>query len=107
MSRRNRQFLYRFAAVLSLALWLALAAAEAWEPFHAWLHSGAIPAADNCPVAALQQGKLAASAMVVLAAVLLASVAAARFVAFPSRFAPPSPPDARGPPADRLAVVAA
>ena len=105
MSRRKRQFLCRSAAVLSLLLWLALAVAEAWEPFHAWLHGGSIPDTDNCPVAALQQGKLAISAVAAVVVLFLASVVAFRFVLPPFVASLPLP-DVRGPPVDRLAVVA-
>jgi len=106
MSRRTRQFLCRSAAVLSLLLWLALAVAEAWEPFHAWLHGGSIPDSDNCPVAALQQGKLVTSAAAAVVVLFLASVVAFRFVVFPPFLASLPIPDVRGPPVDRLAVVA-
>jgi len=106
MSRRKGRFLYRSAAVLSLVLWLALAAAEAWGPFHAWLHGGSIPDTDNCPVAALQQGKLVTSAAAAVVVLFLASVVAFRFVVFPPFVASLPLPDVRGPPGNRLAVVA-
>ena len=106
MSRRKGRFLYRSAAVLSLVLWLALAAAEAWGPFHAWLHGGSIPDTDNCPVAALQQGKLVSSAVAAVVVLFLASIVAFRFVVFPPFVASLPLPDVRGPPVDRLAVVA-
>ena len=106
MRRRKGRFLYRSAAVLSLVLWLALAAAEASEPFHAWLHGGSIPDTDNCPVAALQQGKLVTSAAVAVVVLFLASIVAFRLVVF-TPFAAFLPlPDVRGPPVDRLAVAA-
>jgi len=82
MSRRKRQILCRSAAVLSLLLWLALPVAEAWEPFHAWLHGGSIPDGDNSPVAALQQGKVATAALAVIPVVSLASVAVVRVASF-------------------------
>jgi len=105
MSRRKGRFLYRSAAVLSLVLWLVLAAAEAWGPFHAWLHGGSIPDTDNCPVAALQQGKLATSAVAAVVVLFLASVVAFRFVLPPFVASLPLP-DVRGPPGNRHAVVA-
>ena len=106
MRRRKGRFLYGSAAVLSLVLWLALAVAEAWGPFHAWLHGGSIPDTDNCPVAALQQGKLVTSAAAAVVALFLASIVAFRFVVFPPFVASHPLPDVRGPPVDRLAVVA-
>ena len=105
MSRRKHQILCRSAAVLSLLLWLALAAAEAWGPFHAWLHGGPIPDTDNCPVAALQQGNLVTSAAGAVVVLFLASVVAFRFVLPPFVASVPLP-DVRGPPVERLAVVA-
>ena len=106
MSRRERQFLYRFVAVLSLVLWLALAAAETWEPIHAWLHGGAVPHNDNCPVAVLRDGKLAISPTAVIAGPVLASVVAFTFLISPPFVASIPLPDVRGPPANRLAVAA-
>jgi len=107
LSCRKAQFLYRAAAVLSLVLWLALAAAGAWEPFHAWLHGGSIPDSDDCPVAALQQGKLVASAAAAVVVLVLAGVVAFRFVVFPPFVASVPLPDVRGPPVNWLAVAAA
>ena len=106
MSRRKGQFLYRSAAVLSLVLLLVLATAEAWEPFHAWLHGGSIPDADNCPVAALQQGKLVTSAAAAVVVLFLASVVVLRVTFFLPFVASVPLPDVRGPPVERLAVVA-
>ena len=32
--------------------------AEAWTPFHAWLHGGAIPENDECTLVLLSHGKI-------------------------------------------------
>ena len=45
-------------AILSLALWLFMMAAEAYMPLHAWLHGGSIPDDDDCAVVALAHGKV-------------------------------------------------
>ena len=51
--------LYRAAGVLSLALWLFMAAAELYSPLHAWMHGGAIPNDDNdCAIVAIAHGKI-------------------------------------------------
>jgi hypothetical protein len=58
-NRRFRQRLYLAAALLSLAVWLFMAAAELWTPLHAWLHGGAIPVDDDdCAIVALAHGKI-------------------------------------------------
>lgn len=45
--------------VLSLALWLFMAVAEAWSPLHSWLHGGTIPLDDNdCAIVAIAHGKI-------------------------------------------------
>lgn len=58
MNRRNRQRLYAAMAVLSLAVWLFMAAAEACTPLHAWLHGGTIPDNDDCAIVAVTHGKV-------------------------------------------------
>jgi hypothetical protein len=70
MSHRNRQFVHGAVSILTLALWLLMAAAEAWTPLHAWLHGGEIPD-DDCPVAMIHHGKVD-SATPAVAAVCLA-----------------------------------
>jgi hypothetical protein len=51
--------LYRAAGVLSLVLWLFMAAAELCTPLHAWLHGGTIPTNDNdCAIVAIAHGKI-------------------------------------------------
>lgn len=57
LNRRARQRLYAAAAILSLAVWLFMAAAEACTPLHAWLHGGTIPDNDNCAIVAITHGK--------------------------------------------------
>jgi hypothetical protein len=58
MNRRLRQRFYAATAVLSLAVWLFMAAAEMWTPLHVWLHGGAIPDDDDCAIVALVHGKI-------------------------------------------------
>ena len=58
LNRRTRQRLYAATAVLSLAIWLFMAVAEAYTPLHAWLHGGSIPDDDDCAIAALTHGKV-------------------------------------------------
>ena len=53
-----RQRLYAATAILSLAVWLFMAAAEMWTPLHAWLHGGSIPDNDDCAIVALVHGKI-------------------------------------------------
>jgi hypothetical protein len=58
-SRRIRQRLYLAAGVLSLAVWLFMAAAELCTPLHAWLHGGTIPDNDDdCAIVAIAHGKI-------------------------------------------------
>lgn len=58
MNRRTRQHLYAVTAVLSLAVWLFMAVAEAYTPLHAWLHGGTIPDDDDCAIVAFTHGKV-------------------------------------------------
>jgi hypothetical protein len=45
--------------VLSLAVWLFMAAAETWSPLHAWLHGGTIPKDDDdCAIVCIAHGKI-------------------------------------------------
>jgi hypothetical protein len=60
MNRRAREKFFAATAVLSLAIWLFMAAAEMWTPLHAWLHGGAIPDDDDCAIVALAHGKIEA-----------------------------------------------
>ena len=58
-SRRTRARIYFATGVLSLALWLFMAAAEAYSPLHAWLHGGTIPKDDDdCAIIAIAHGKI-------------------------------------------------
>jgi hypothetical protein len=59
VSRRTRQRLHLAAGVLSLVVWLFMAAAETWSPLHAWLHGGTIPKDDDdCAIVCIAQGKI-------------------------------------------------
>jgi hypothetical protein len=53
-----RQRFYAATAILSLVVWLFMAAAEVWTPLHEWLHGGAIPDDDDCAIVALVHGKI-------------------------------------------------
>jgi hypothetical protein len=57
--RRTREKIFAATAVLSLALWLFMAAAEIYTPLHAWLHGGTIPKDDDdCAIVAIAHGKI-------------------------------------------------
>jgi hypothetical protein len=59
INRRTRQRLFLAAGVLSLAIWLFMAAAELCTPLHAWLHCGTIPKDDDdCAIACIAHGKI-------------------------------------------------
>jgi hypothetical protein len=59
INRRWRRRLHAATAVVSLAVWLFMAAAELCAPLHAWLHGGTIPQDDNdCAVVAIAHGKV-------------------------------------------------
>ena len=58
IKRRTRRRLYAAAAVLSLAVWLFMSAAEVCRPLHAWLHGGTIPDDDDCAIVAITHGKV-------------------------------------------------
>jgi hypothetical protein len=59
-----RQRLYLTAGVLSLAVWLFMAAAEVCTPLHAWLHGGTIPEDDDdCAIVAIAHGKIETAAV--------------------------------------------
>jgi hypothetical protein len=58
-NRRTRERIFFAWAVLSLAVWLFMAAAEICSPLHAWLHGGTIPKDDDdCAVVAIAHGKI-------------------------------------------------
>lgn len=47
------------AGILSLAVWLFMAAAELSLPLHAWLHGGTIPKDDDdCAIVCIAHGKI-------------------------------------------------
>ncbi len=107
MSRSVRQKWCAAAALLTLALWLFMLAAEAWTPLHAWMHGGAIPKDDDCPIAQMQQGQVDYVAVVVVVAAFIGFAIIVRFV-FSVPFVASLPlPDVRGPPVGRLAIVTA
>jgi hypothetical protein len=56
LNRRTRRYLHCATGVLSLFVWLFMATAEICPPLHAWLHGGAIPDDDDCPVVAIATG---------------------------------------------------
>jgi hypothetical protein len=59
INRRTREKIFAATAVLSLAIWLFMAAAEIYSPLHAWLHGGTIPKDDDdCAVVAIAHGKI-------------------------------------------------
>jgi hypothetical protein len=57
-NRRTRGWIFTTTAILSLAVWLFVAAAETCAPLHAWLHGGTIPDNDNCAVVAVTHGSV-------------------------------------------------
>ena len=58
-NRRARRRLFAATAIVSLAVWLFMAAAEVCTPLHAWLHGGTIPGNDDdCAIVALIHGKI-------------------------------------------------
>jgi hypothetical protein len=83
ISRRLRQRFHLAAAVLSLAVWLFMAAAEAWSPLHAWLHGGTIPKDDDdCAIVLIAHGKIETAACDVPAAAPVLWVEAAPRIEF-------------------------
>jgi hypothetical protein len=59
INRRTREWIFVAWAVLSLAVWLFMAAAEIYSPLHAWLHGGTIPEHDDdCAIVAIAHGKI-------------------------------------------------
>ena len=74
MSRSARRHFYMATAVLSLALWLLMLAAETSPRLHAWLHGGVIPDDDDCAVMALVHGKVESVDCVVILPVPAAAV---------------------------------
>jgi hypothetical protein len=59
IKRHTRERFFVATAVLSLALWLFMAAAELCTPLHAWLHGGVIPEDDDdCAIVCIAHGKI-------------------------------------------------
>ena len=59
INRRTRERIFFAAAILSLAVWLFMAAAEIYSPLHAWLHGGTIPEDDDdCAIVCIAHGKI-------------------------------------------------
>jgi hypothetical protein len=59
IQRRTRERFLVATAVLSLALWVFMAAAELCTPLHAWLHGGVIPEDDDdCAIVCIAHGKI-------------------------------------------------
>jgi len=86
-------------AILSLALWLFMAVAEAYSPLHAWLHGGAIPDDDDCALVAIAHGKVetvVVAAPVAVPATWIEIVPRLEFSTFRPAIA--FLPDSRGPP---------
>jgi hypothetical protein len=98
-----RQRLYLAAGVLSLAIWLLMAAAEVCTPLHAWLHGGTIPDNDDCAIVAIAHGKVET---VVCAAPAIVPVIGIEIIPqIENSVFYPSPaflPDGRGPPVSLL-----
>lgn len=92
--------MYAATAVLSLAIWLFLAAAELCTPLHAWLHGGAIPDNDDdCAIVAIAHGKVEAVTCAAPVAVAVTWIEVVPRLEF-SVFHPAMVllPDGRGPP---------
>jgi hypothetical protein len=101
ISRRTRQRLYLAAGVLSLAVWLFMAAAELWTPLHAWLHGGTIPDDDDdCAIVAIAHGKIETAPCDVPPAVPVTWIEVPLSIEFSAvSTAIPLLPDGRAPPA--------
>jgi hypothetical protein len=88
-NRRARERIFFAWAVLSLAVWLFMAAAEIYSPLHAWLHGGTIPDDDDdCAIVAIAHGKIETTPFDIPAAMPVTWVEAAPRVEF-SVFIPP------------------
>jgi hypothetical protein len=99
-NHRTRGRVFTATAVLSLAVWVFMATAEAYTPLHAWLHGGSIPDNDDCAVVAIAHGKVESVVAAAPAVVPVTWVEIAPRVEF-SVFCPSTAflPDGRGPPA--------
>jgi len=64
LSRRTRSRLHRATGLVALFAWLFMSSAEFCTPLHEWLHGGAIPDDDDCPVLAIAQGHVDAATVI-------------------------------------------
>ena len=98
-----RQRLYLAAGVLSLAIWLLMAAAEVCTPLHAWLHGGMIPDNDDCAIVAIAHGNIETAVCTVRVAMPVAWIEVTPRIEI-SVFCPSTVflPDGRGPPVSLL-----
>jgi hypothetical protein len=64
LSRRTRSRLHRATGLVALFAWLFMSSAEFCTPLHEWLHGGAIPDDDDCPVVAIAQGHVDAATVI-------------------------------------------
>jgi hypothetical protein len=91
--------MFTATAILLLALWLFVAAAETYAPLHAWLHGGTIPDNDNCAVVAVTHGNVEPVVYATPEVIPVVWVEIAPRIEF-SVFRPSTAllPDSRGPP---------
>jgi hypothetical protein len=62
--------MFTAASLLSLTVWLAMAAAEVSTPLHMWLHGGTVPLKDaDCAIVTIAHGKIDTAACAVPVAV--------------------------------------
>jgi hypothetical protein len=98
-NRHTRGWMFTATAILSLAVWLFVAAAEIYAPLHARLHGGTIPDNDNCAVVAITHGNVepvASAAPVIIPAIWVEITPRIEFSVF--RPSTVLLPDSRGPP---------
>jgi hypothetical protein len=107
VSRSTLRHIYMATAVLSLAVWLFMAAAETSPTLHAWLHGGAIPDDDDCAIVAVQHGKADVATVVIAPVVAVGIALVVNFVFSVSFIASLPLPDVRGPPLGWPATVRA
>jgi len=83
IKRRSRERFLVATAVLSLGLWLFMAAAELCTPLHAWLHGGTIPQDDDdCAIVCIAHGKIETAPAAVPPAAPVAWIEAAARIEF-------------------------
>ena len=66
LSRKTRSYLHRATGLVALFAWLFMSTAEFCTPLHEWLHGGAIPDDDDCPVMAIAQGHVDSTVIEIL-----------------------------------------